>query len=105
MNFDKRGLIPAIIQNAISGQVLILAYMNQEALAKTLEAKAYSLFPPVVKLWMKGEFRACRRLKYCSTGPGLPNQVEQNGVACHTGHYSCFFRNLKEQELEDNYSI
>jgi phosphoribosyl-AMP cyclohydrolase len=57
MNFDKEGgLIPAIIQDAISGQVLMLAYMNQEALAKTLETgKTWFYSRSRQELWMKGE--------------------------------------------------
>jgi phosphoribosyl-ATP pyrophosphohydrolase/phosphoribosyl-AMP cyclohydrolase len=106
MNFDKEGgLIPAIIQDALSGQVLMLAYMNQEALAKTLETgKTWFYSRSRQELWMKGEssghVQTVKEILFDCDQDSLLIKVEQNGVACHTGHYSCFFRNFEGQEVE-----
>jgi phosphoribosyl-ATP pyrophosphohydrolase/phosphoribosyl-AMP cyclohydrolase len=106
MNFDKEGvLIPAIIKDAISGQVLMLAYMNQEALAKTLETgKTWFYSRSRQELWMKGEssghVQTVKEILFDCDQDSLLIKVEQNGVACHTGHYSCFFRNFEGQEVE-----
>lgn len=106
MNFDKQGkLIPAIIQDADSGQVLMLAYMNQEALAKTIETgKTWFYSRSRQELWMKGEssghVQTVKEILYDCDEDALLIKVEQTGVACHTGHYSCFFRNWDGQEVE-----
>jgi phosphoribosyl-ATP pyrophosphohydrolase/phosphoribosyl-AMP cyclohydrolase len=101
----RGGLIPAIIQDALSGQVLMLAYMNQEALAKTLETgKTWFYSRSRQELWMKGEssghVQTVKEILFDCDQDALLIKVEQSGVACHTGHYSCFFRNFEGQEVE-----
>mgnify|MGYP005842512973 CR=1 FL=1 len=116
LKFNKEGLIPVIVQDADNGDVLMLAYMNQEALertAKTGLAHFYSRSRG--KLWKKGEesgnFQKVREIRYDCDGDVLLLLVDQEGVACHTGHRSCFFRRLETQgvrgwdvPLEEPYS-
>ncbi len=94
VKFDERGLVPAIIQEE-SGQVLMLAYMNEESLKKTIET-GYTWFysRSREKLWQKGEtsgnVQEVREISYDCDGDTLLVKVHQTGVACHTGTYSCF---------------
>ncbi len=106
IDFEKQGgLIPAIIQDCVSGQVLMLAYMNKEALAKTIETgKTWFYSRSRQQLWMKGEssghIQKVKEILYDCDEDSVLIKVEQTGVACHTGHYSCFFRNIDGQEVE-----
>ena len=100
IKFDQAGLVPAIVQDWRSGQVLMLAYMNREALQKTLESgETWFYSRSRNELWHKGEtsghFQQVRRISYDCDGDALLVQVEQTGVACHTGAASCFFRTLQ----------
>lgn len=97
VKFDKRGLIPAIIQDARSGQVLMVAYMNGEALARTLRTgKTHFYSRSRRKLWLKGEtsghLQHVRGISLDCDGDALLVKVRQVGGACHTGYRSCFFR-------------
>lgn len=104
--FDERGLIPAIVQDIKDGKVLMLAYMNKEALHKTINT-GYTHFysRSRKKIWKKGETsghtqRVVRIYLDCDADTLLV-EVEQNGPgACHTGHRSCFFRDIEGKELE-----
>ena len=83
----------------------MLAYMNQEALAKTLETgKTWFYSRSRQELWMKGEssghVQTVKEILFDCDQDALLIKVEQSGVACHTGHYSCFFRNFEGQEVE-----
>ncbi|MGE5614854.1 MAG: phosphoribosyl-AMP cyclohydrolase [Bacillota bacterium] len=94
--FDANGLIPAIAQDTRTDEVLMLAYMNEEALRKTLETgKAHYYSRSRKKLWLKGEtsghFQEVKSIGIDCDGDTLLLKVEQTGKACHTGHYSCFF--------------
>jgi len=105
LKFDDQGLIPAIIQDVNSGQVLMMAYMNREALEKTLATGCTWFYSRSRQsLWMKGEtsgnIQTVKEVRYDCDQDTLLVLVEQTGVACHTGHYSCFYRNLEGQELE-----
>ncbi len=105
IKFDDRGLVPAIIQDHKSGQVLMLAYMNSESLAKTIETGKTWFFSRSRKaLWMKGEssghIQEVKKIFYDCDADTLLIQVEQTGAACHTGHYSCFFRDMEGNETE-----
>ena len=106
LKFDQQGLIPAIIQDQKSGQVLMMTYMNQEALRKTLETRRTWFYSRSrQELWMKGEtsghIQEVKQVRYDCDADALLILVEQTGVACHTGHYSCFYRDEKGQEVEE----
>jgi phosphoribosyl-ATP pyrophosphohydrolase/phosphoribosyl-AMP cyclohydrolase len=99
LRFDANGLIPAIAQDAADGQVLMLAYMNAEALARTLETGlAHYYSRSRGRLWRKGEesghVQRVRAVLYDCDEDTLLLTVEQEVAACHTGHRSCFYRSL-----------
>lgn len=108
IDFEKQGgLVPAIIQDYSSGQVLMLAYMNQEALKKTLETgKTWFYSRSRQELWMKGEtsghVQQVKDILYDCDQDTLLVKVEQTGTACHTGHYSCFYRDINGQEVQES---
>jgi phosphoribosyl-ATP pyrophosphohydrolase/phosphoribosyl-AMP cyclohydrolase len=100
VKFDRDGLVPAVVQDATSGEVLMVAYMNKESLAKTLETGQTHFWSRSRKeLWHKGETsghtQAVKSIALDCDGDTLLLRVEQTGVACHTGNRSCFFRELK----------
>ncbi|MGI5920386.1 MAG: bifunctional phosphoribosyl-AMP cyclohydrolase/phosphoribosyl-ATP diphosphatase HisIE [Syntrophomonadaceae bacterium] len=104
IKFDEKGLVPAIIQDCHSGQVLMLAYMNQESLQKTIDTGNTWFFSRSRQsLWMKGEssghVQKVKQITYDCDGDTLLIQVEQTGAACHTGHYSCFYRDAEGKEI------
>lgn len=103
VKFDERGLICAIAQDAESGDVLMQAYMNEEALRLTFEtgyAHYYSRSRSC--LWKKGETSGHVQKVLGATfdcdRDCLLLQIEQTGAACHTGNRSCFFQEVKQQE-------
>lgn len=105
IKFDEKGLIPAIVQDHISGKVLMLAYMNEEALNKTIStARTWFFSRSRQSLWMKGEesgnVQEVKEIRYDCDEDTLLILVEQTGVACHTGHYSCFYRNIDNEVVE-----
>jgi phosphoribosyl-AMP cyclohydrolase/phosphoribosyl-ATP pyrophosphohydrolase/phosphoribosyl-AMP cyclohydrolase len=94
--FEKSELVPAIVQEASTNEVLMLAYMNEESLAKTLET-GYTWFWSRSRnqLWQKGETSGHVQ-KVISIIPDCDNDtllvtVDQTGPACHTGNKTCFF--------------
>jgi phosphoribosyl-ATP pyrophosphohydrolase/phosphoribosyl-AMP cyclohydrolase len=100
LKFNEQGLIPAIAQDAESGEVLMLAYMDRQALKKTLQTGQVHYYSRSrQKLWLKGETSGCfqnvKEIYYDCDGDTLLIKIEQKGVACHTGNRSCFFRRLK----------
>lgn len=109
LTFDEQGLIPAIIQDIYSGKVLMLGYMNKESLTKTLETKTTWFYSRSrQKLWNKGEtsghIQDVKQIQYDCDRDTLLIQVEQKGVACHTGERSCFFRNLYTHQEYETYN-
>lgn len=99
LKFDEKGLIPAIAQDFKTGEVLMLAYMNKEALEKTrAEGRAWYFSRSRGKLWLKGEtsknFQYIKEIYYDCDEDALLLKVEQIGVACHTGNRSCFYRKI-----------
>ena len=97
LKYDANGLIPAIIQDAASGQVLMMAWMNRESLAKTVETGQTHFFSRSRnKLWLKGESSGhVQHVKSLATDCDrdvVLVKVEQVGAACHEGYESCFFR-------------
>lgn len=99
----SKGLIAAIAQDATSGEVLMVAWMNQEALQETIRNKRATYFSRSRnKLWVKGEtsghYQEVVDIKFDCDGDAVLMKVNQTGVACHTGQKSCFHNDLK---LED----
>ena len=99
IKFDEKGLIPAIIQDEVSGEVLTLCYMNKDALRKTLdEGKVYVFRRSKGKLMLKGETSGCiqnvRRVSIDCEGNSLLFEVEQVKAGCHEGYFSCYFRQI-----------
>ncbi len=97
VKFNSHGLVPAVIQDAKSKEVLMVAYMNRKALAKTLETgKTHFYSRSRKKLWLKGESsghtQAVKRISLDCDADTLLVEVAQKGGACHTGFRSCFFR-------------
>ncbi|MBD3245947.1 MAG: phosphoribosyl-AMP cyclohydrolase [Candidatus Omnitrophica bacterium] len=100
LKFDSRGLIPAIVQDYKSKDVLMIAYMNKESVQITLEEGRTCFYSRSrQKLWRKGEtsghVQRVREIWYDCDADALLVQVDQQGAACHTGEWSCFYRKLK----------
>lgn len=99
LKFDANGLIPAVAQDVKSGDVVMLAYMNEESLRETLKTGYATYFSRSrQQLWKKGEtsgnVQRVREILYDCDGDALLLKIEQTGVACHTGEYSCFHNSL-----------
>jgi phosphoribosyl-AMP cyclohydrolase len=97
LKYDSNGLIPAIVQDSASGEVLMMAWMNRDSLQRTVETgKTHFFSRSRNKLWLKGETSGhTQAVKSISTDCDqdvLLVKVEQTGAACHEGYYSCFFR-------------
>lgn len=97
--YNEKGLVPVITQDQQTGEVLMLAWMNREALSGTLERKKMVYYSRSRrKLWMKGEtsghFQNLISISVDCDGDALLARVIQEGAACHTGNRTCFFRNL-----------
>ena len=107
LNFEKTGgLLPAIVQDAGTGEVLMLAYMNEASWNKTLETgKAVFWSRSRRSLWMKGEqsghFQLIREIRIDCDDDTILLKVEQvGGAACHAGYRSCFYRRVSGHILE-----
>jgi len=106
LNYDANGLVPAIAQDAATGEVLMLAYMNEAAFRRTVEtgyATYYSRSRR--KLWTKGETSGNRQRVLqlyldCDLDAVLVKIEQIGGAACHTGFRSCFYRQLDDGRLE-----
>jgi len=97
---DANALIPAIAQDAASGEILMLAYMNAESLALTIQTGRATYFSRSRnELWEKGSTSGNTQVVHAISldcdGDALVLKVEQNGPACHTGNRSCFFRSIE----------
>lgn len=105
VKFDEQGLVPAIVQDERSKEVLTLAYMNKESLEKTLEIGETVFYSRSRKeLWHKGETsgntQQVKQIKYDCDQDALLVQVIPAGPACHTGSYSCFSETLTGDQTE-----
>jgi phosphoribosyl-ATP pyrophosphohydrolase/phosphoribosyl-AMP cyclohydrolase len=103
IRFDEHGLVPCVMQDHASGEVLTLAYMNGEALRRTLESGEVHFYSRSRdELWHKGRtsgtVQRLRQLRYDCDGDALVALVDSTGPACHTGERSCFFRRLPGEE-------
>ena len=97
---DANALIPAVAQDAASGEILMLAYMNAESLALTIQTGRATYFSRSRnELWEKGSTSGNTQVVHAISldcdGDALVLKVEQNGPACHTGNRSCFFRSIE----------
>ncbi len=101
IRWDDRGLVPAIVQDARTGEVLTLAYMNRESFARTLESgETWFWSRSRQELWHKGEtsgnVQRVVEIRLDCDGDALVVMVEPAGPACHTGARSCFYRRLED---------
>jgi phosphoribosyl-AMP cyclohydrolase / phosphoribosyl-ATP pyrophosphohydrolase len=99
IRFDERGLVPCVAQDHASGEVLTLAYANEEALRLTIETGEVHFFSRTrERIWRKGEESGhvlkLKQLRYDCDGDAIVALVEPAGPACHTGERSCFYREL-----------
>jgi phosphoribosyl-AMP cyclohydrolase len=104
VRWDSQGLVPVIAQEAGSNDVLMFAFMNREALAKTLElGQAVYWSRSRKRLWHKGEesghFQTVKEIRLDCDEDVILLKVEQHGgIACHTGRHSCFFQRLTTEQ-------
>lgn len=99
VRFDEEGLVPAVVQNADTGEVLMLAWMNRESLGLTLErGLTWFWSRRRQELWNKGatsgNLQHVTEIRYDCDGDALVVKVHPDGPACHTGERTCFFRKL-----------
>ncbi len=105
LKYDDNGLIPAIVQDAETGEVLMMAYMNETALRKTVETGFTHFWSRSRrKYWKKGEtsghVQEVREILIdCDADTLLVKVVQHGPGACHTGHRSCFYRNISGEEV------
>ncbi len=100
LRFDDRGLIPAVVQDAENGDVLMLAWMNDEAVRRTLDSgRTWFWSRSRNELWRKGDTSGheqhVREVRYDCDADTLLVRVEQVGAACHTGRRTCFHNVLQ----------
>lgn len=107
LKYDKNGLIPAIIQDAGSNEVLMMAYMNQESVGKTISSgQTHFWSRSRNKMWKKGEtsghVQEVKSMLYdCDKDTLLIKVLQKGPGACHTGHRSCFFTDIEGRETSD----
>lgn len=104
IQFDEEGLIPAIAQDFETGEILMFAWMNKEALSLTIEKKQAVYYSRSrKKLWFKGEESGHTQLLKeiwtdCDNDVILMKVAQVGGIACHTGRKSCFFQKLENND-------
>ena len=99
LKFDDRGLIPAVAQDVTSGEILMLAYMNEESIKMTLESGHATYFSRSrQEFWEKGShsghLQLVKEILVDCDMDAIVLKIEQIGAACHTGHPSCFYRKI-----------
>jgi phosphoribosyl-ATP pyrophosphohydrolase/phosphoribosyl-AMP cyclohydrolase len=99
IRYDERGLVPCVMQDWRTGEVLTLAHMNEEALRRTLQTGEVHFFSRSRnEIWHKGATsgnrQRVRQIRYDCDGDAVVAMVEPEGPACHTGQRSCFYREL-----------
>ena len=116
LKFNEQGLIPAIAQDASSGEVLMMAWMNEESLKLTMDTGYATYYSRSRKeLWKKGDtsgnVQKVISMKYDCDGDTILMLVDQTGAACHTGSKSCFFNDIVGEKqvpakiLDDVYKV
>lgn len=109
LKFDDKGLIPAVVQDASTKEVLMVAYMNAETLGMTLKTKKATFFSRSRNaVWVKGEtsgnYMNVTEIRIDCDGDCLVVLAHPSGPACHTGNRSCFFRRIDEGKLTEDRS-
>lgn len=104
LKFDEKGLIPVITQDFETGQVLMLAYANKQAMALTLEKGTVHYYSRSrQELWHKGDtsghFQVVKEILIDCDADAVLIKIDQKGAACHTGKRSCFYRNHLGKEI------
>jgi len=104
-SFDANGLVPAIAQQHDTGEVLMMAWMHEDAIRETLASGRVCYWSRSrKKLWKKGEtsgqIQELKELRIDCDGDTILLMVDQTGVACHTGRRSCLFRAVRDGELQ-----
>jgi len=110
IKFDEKGLVVAITQDINTRDVLMQAFMNREALEKTIETGYVHYFSRSRnRLWLKGEesghHQIVKSINIDCDGDSLLVMVEQKEAACHTGNFSCYFREIKNEKIKYNENI
>ncbi len=105
LKLNKDGLLPVVTQDIDSNEVLMVAYMNKEAFDKTLETKKVHYYSRSRQcLWLKGEtsghYQTLKSMSLDCDEDTLLVKVQQEGVACHTGAYSCFYKDIDLEAKE-----
>lgn len=105
LKYDATGLIPAVIQDVDNNEVLMVGYMNAEAVERTLTTGRVTYWSRSrQKYWLKGEtsghFQHVVEVRADCDKDCLLIRVHQEGVACHDGYRSCFYRSVRDGELE-----
>ena len=105
LTFDQTGLIPTIAQQFDSGEVLMLAWMNRDAISASLtEGRAVYWSRSRAALWRKGETsgqtQELKEMRWDCDADTILLLVDQTGVACHTGRRNCFFNALRDGEVQ-----
>ena len=106
-DFEKgNGLVPVIVQDVHSHQVLMLAYMNAECFEKTIQTRLATYYSRSrQQLWLKGEtsghYQHVKDILIDCDEDTILLLVEQDSAACHTGHYSCFYRNIEGDNIDE----
>jgi phosphoribosyl-AMP cyclohydrolase / phosphoribosyl-ATP pyrophosphohydrolase len=106
IKWDDKGLVPAIIQDESTLEVLMLGYMNEESLKLTLESgHAWFWSRSRHELWHKGatsgNYLEVKEVRYDCDADALLVKAKPAGPTCHTGNQSCFYRQLKKSDLAD----
>lgn len=109
LKFDEKGLIPAIIQDIRDNQVLMMAYMNEESLRRTIETGFTTFWSRSRKtFWKKGEtsgnVQKVEEILYDCDNDTLLIKVIPEGPACHTGEKTCFYRSISGENNKKNRS-
>jgi phosphoribosyl-AMP cyclohydrolase len=107
LKFNTDGLIPAIVQDHVNGEVLMMAWMNLESLQQTLATNRVTFWSRSrQKFWIKGEtsghFQHLKQISVDCDMDTILVKVEQIGAACHENYRSCFYRDFSESEIKFN---
>lgn len=107
LKFDEKGLIPAIVQDAANGEILMFAWMNEESLRRTRESgQVWFWSRSRRELWHKGATSgntlAIQEIRYDCDADVLLLKVDAAGPACHTGERSCFFRVITPETRDED---